>query len=501
MGANRTPIDKTMTIKKAISQGGYYNTDGDWNNVMTFDEYPGKLFRGRVEVLILKDGKLFMFLKDNNNYRIPGGGFDKGVLNTDQAFIETKEEAKLIIGNIRFTGVTYIHIYDTIWKTKDNEIPYDGTYNEVYIADYKADYDGYVRKGLSDMELTNKGKFYEISEVESILYEPHKQALMNMFNNVVKESSEDNLLLTSQYFQNTIKELHKNGKFNCIDTVNINATNEGYVFAQYNTNNIDDIKRVKQFVTWCNETARNNVYNGYVEEPQSYNGYGYLYLKDTKRVYDYLISENCLDQDSIDFFTEAAKEMKNDKYPVFIVNSHIGTTFGKVISVFTRSEYAHSSIGLDSSLENMFSFNKEGFVRESISWFKQFNENGHLQVNCIFVRKNDLEKIRERLEYLWSNKDKTKYSLENILNIVFHRPMETARDATSMVCSQFVTWVLSFADIRLLDKSINLITPKDLASIQSPKIYRLYEGTVGGYDKKKIDRIFRKLKEKAELVK
>ena len=76
MGANRTPIDSSMTIHKAISQGGYYNTDGDWNNIITLDEYPGKLLRGRVEVLILKDGKLFMYMKDNGNYRIPGGGFD-----------------------------------------------------------------------------------------------------------------------------------------------------------------------------------------------------------------------------------------------------------------------------------------------------------------------------------------------------------------------------------------------------------------------------------------
>ena len=66
MGANKVPIDKSMTRQKAITQGGYYNTDGDWNNVLTLDEYPDKIFRGRVEVLVLKDGKLFMFLKDNN---------------------------------------------------------------------------------------------------------------------------------------------------------------------------------------------------------------------------------------------------------------------------------------------------------------------------------------------------------------------------------------------------------------------------------------------------
>ena len=221
MGMNRTPIDSSMTIQKAISQGGYYNTDGDWNCVITLDEYPGKLFRGRVETLILKDGKLFMYMKDNGNYRIPGGGFDKGVLNKDQAFIETKEEAKLIVDNIKYTGVTYVRVFDEPWLSTEKDIPYHGNYTEVYIATYKGEYEGYIRKGLSDMELTNKGKFYDLSEVEDILREPHKQALMNILNGVITESVYNNLMAVCGHFQLELDNLHKKGMYTCINNRDI----------------------------------------------------------------------------------------------------------------------------------------------------------------------------------------------------------------------------------------------------------------------------------------
>lgn len=74
-------------------------------------------------------------------------------------------------------------------------------------------------------------------------------------------------------------------------------------------------------------------------------------------------------------------------------------------------------------------------------------------------------------------------------------------DATSMVCSQFVTYLLQQADIEVLDKSPNLVTPKDLSSILNPKLYLLFEDYARNYDKRKIDRIFKKMKIQAQLIK
>ena len=280
MGANRTPMDSSMTIKKAIEQGGYYNTDGDWNNVITLEEYPGKLFRGRVEVLILKENKLFMYMRENGNYRIPGGGFDKGVLNKDQAFIETKEEAKLIIENIKYTGVTYTHVYDEVWESNDNEIPYHGNYNEVYVATYKEDYHGYIRKGLSDMELTNKGKFYDLSEIEHLLREPHKQALANVFKTTVAESNtDDEILSTIEQLQVILQKMHNTiSMYHCIQNRDIEPVDGGWLFAEFVTHNQTEVDEVKRFIQYCNNTIKDNAYTAFIDEPISYKS-GFLVVK------------------------------------------------------------------------------------------------------------------------------------------------------------------------------------------------------------------------------
>ena len=664
MGANLTPIDKSMTKEKAISQGGYYNTDGDWNCIITDKNYPGKVLRGRVEVLILKDGKLFMFLKENGIYRIPGGGFDRGILNKDQAFIETKEESKLIIENIKYTGVTYIHLYDEVWGDSENAILYDGTYNEVYIADYKDEYHGYIRKGLSDMELTRKGKFYELKDIENILKEPHKQALMNMLNGVIKESATDNILIeTIMELQKTLKNYHDTfDTLHCIQNRDIESDNGGFIFAEYIANTNSEINDVKTFIKYCSDKIKEKVYTAYIEEPVSYKGHGFLIVKNEshEHIHDYDVIEeanifkndkvfniddflnkksnillvtglpgagkttltsdlayeynakvitldyfqnfdiakkefpnditvkyieeylsitnkisediitnnitvenygdyfepffywliNKLEQDKNNtyiiegvhillftkfgrvkdyplicietsksksiirhwirdewtvkdilrygykdiklynkwdknkkqFFQEATKKANDDKYPIFIVNTYTGTPMGKIIRSYTHSIYTHSAISLDTSLENLYSFNgnngvnkKGGFSRESLSSYIEYNENCKIQVNCIFVSKEDLNKIKERLDYLIENQKYTKFDFSNFFNIILNKSIETGKDATAMICSQFVSYILSVADIRLLDKSINLITPKDLSTITNPKLYLLYE--------------------------
>ena len=76
-----------------------------------------------------------------------------------------------------------------------------------------------------------------------------------------------------------------------------------------------------------------------------------------------------------------------------------------------------------------------------------------------------------------------------------------SNNAMAMICSQFVTYILHQADIELLDKSDNLVTPKDLATLTNPRVYKLYEGKAVDYDEKKINRIFRKLKTKAMIIK
>ena len=74
----RFPKDKNLTIEQAILNTGYYDIDNNWNSLLTFPQYPGMVFRGRVEVFIFdKNNDVFMALY-NNHYRIPGGSIEYG---------------------------------------------------------------------------------------------------------------------------------------------------------------------------------------------------------------------------------------------------------------------------------------------------------------------------------------------------------------------------------------------------------------------------------------
>lgn len=203
-------------------------------------------------------------------------------------------------------------------------------------------------------------------------------------------------------------------------------------------------------------------------------------------------------------YEASSKDMK----PIFIVTSYTNTAFGKVITTYTHSTYSHASLSFDSSLEKLYSFNANnnqnklgGLSYESISaYIKQYKDT-RICVSCIFVKNDDYDKIMKALDKMMENKSFTKYGYGNILNIILNRTKDMGNDAMTMVCSQFVAYLLSRADIHITDKSANLTTPNDLSNIANPRVYKLYEGLAREYDQKAIDRIFRKLKRRAEVIK
>lgn len=205
-------------------------------------------------------------------------------------------------------------------------------------------------------------------------------------------------------------------------------------------------------------------------------------------------------------FEEVAKGVKVK--PIFIVTSYTNTSFGKAIKTFTHAKYTHAAIAFDTSLEQLYSFNadpkvttngnKGGISRESLSEYINTYDKAIIQVNCILCKESDFDIVKNTLDDIFRKESDTRYGYMNILNILIGRVKDTGM---SMVCSQFVSYILHKADIKLVDKPDNLVEPKDLSTIVNPRVYKLYEGAAKDYDKKKIDRIFRKLKTKALLIK
>ena len=192
MNRSRTPADKNMTQQKAIKQGGYYDTEGNWNCLVTLDNYPDKVFRGRVEVLVFKEDKIYMQMM-SNKYRIPGGSIEKDMFDDDQVYMECKEEAKILIKNIKYTGIDYVEEFDHL---SDDKIRWNGKYNKVYVAEFDGYFDGHIDKSVSDPDMAKNGKFYELDTVKDILIPEHKKALEIVFGiteSAIEESKRSDL--------------------------------------------------------------------------------------------------------------------------------------------------------------------------------------------------------------------------------------------------------------------------------------------------------------------
>lgn len=251
------------------------------------------------------------------------------------------------------------------------------------------------------------------------------------------------------------------------------------------------------------------------------------YLKEEQRGgLQFTTEQSVVDCDIIDL-TETYTNMEDalaeavvenwDLEPIFIVCSFTGTTFGKIIQKFQHCTFSHSGISFDASLKDIFTFNmrteeetiekhgKEvvkkkvvgGAYIESLKDYVRLGEGGDcdLCVLCIFTPLLIKEKIIKNIEAIFSKVEATRYAALNVFNIVINRSVET-RNSMKMICSQFVDRMLKLANINLVNKSSNLVSPNDFVQAQqhNPKIYALYNGKGSAYSEKKIRRMVNKLK-------
>lgn len=175
----RIPLCPT-NMNRIIKNGGYYDINNNWNSIIKLDKYPDMVFRGRVEVFIIKDDMVYMHIMNRNRYRIPGGSFNVENTNIDQVYKEAKEETKILIKDIQYTGINYVRIFDNRNKSSGRVIRWDGSYNEVYIAKYDKPYNGHIKNSVYDYDMHNLGRFYKIKNIINNLSEDHKKALSKM---------------------------------------------------------------------------------------------------------------------------------------------------------------------------------------------------------------------------------------------------------------------------------------------------------------------------------
>lgn len=198
---------------------------------------------------------------------------------------------------------------------------------------------------------------------------------------------------------------------------------------------------------------------------------------------------------------------KEELIPIYIMLSYTFTNFGKIITKFTNSLYSHAALSLDSTLTHLYSFNAKngmnktgGFSLESIKDYPNKKGESRIAVFCIFVKKNDYLNLKMKLSDFINNIKNTSYGFLNIFGVVFNKPIQKSN---SMICSEFVDYLLKSINIDLTKKNFSLTTPKDiyLAKKKNKKIYKVFEGLISDYDPDKIANKMNKILHKAKYIK
>lgn len=173
----RIPMKKSITQEEAIKNKGYYDKYGNWNSMLTIAQYPGKVFRGRVEVFIFdnQNNVFAHILPDKVHYRIPGGSTSIDKSFKYQVAQESKEEAGILLSNIQYTGYSYIKFFQSQFKV--GNLHWEGAFNRVYVAQFRTWYEGRINSIDLDPKMYSYGHFVSFERLKRILSPDHRNAL------------------------------------------------------------------------------------------------------------------------------------------------------------------------------------------------------------------------------------------------------------------------------------------------------------------------------------
>ena len=196
--------------------------------------------------------------------------------------------------------------------------------------------------------------------------------------------------------------------------------------------------------------------------------------------------------------------MKKSVDPVFIVFTSANNIISNSIKWFTDSQWAHVSIGLDSSLDKTYSYvtdytNHElGFGIEGLDKYKKQDPTMNIRVFAFFVTKQQKEKMRKEIQKFIKHKSETKYAFENIIKVVTRQDMNNRLTyKQSMICSQFVYNILMIGKFKMWKKINGVIVPEHLQGLSNDnRVYEIYTGNVCRYNQSKIDTLLNTLQKK-----
>lgn len=170
-----------------------------------------------------------------------------------------------------------------------------------------------------------------------------------------------------------------------------------------------------------------------------------------------------------------------DNKNIYIVLSYTGTILSRVIKIFTHKRFSHSSIALDRSFNDCYSFGRVnpynpfngGFVQESTEYgtFKRFKKTDALIIS-IDVTNEQYNKVKETI-----NEFKNGSYKYNYLGVLLFPLKIKWLQKNRFYCSEFVKYILDIAGINATLP--DMVCPYDFLKIDNYHI--VYEGKLHDY--------------------
>lgn len=176
--------------------------------------------------------------------------------------------------------------------------------------------------------------------------------------------------------------------------------------------------------------------------------------------------------------------MEKKREKIYIVVSFTGTILSRIVRLWTRKKYSHTSISLDKNLNEMYSFGrvnpynpvKGSFVHENINWgtLKRFYNTKCIIISIDLTKKqyNNVKKVIK--QFIDNGQKHYKFNIRGIIFAAFNKRI---KQKNKFYCSEFVKYVLDSANI---DNNLpEVVKPMDFLKLEKYDI--IYEGYLKKY--------------------
>ena len=140
---------------------------------------------------------------------------------------------------------------------------------------------------------------------------------------------------------------------------------------------------------------------------------------------------------------------------IYIILTNTGTVLSRIIRTYTKDEFAHVSISLDSELKEMYSFGRKnpynpfigGFMHEGIDvgTFKRFYKT-KAKIYELEVTDEQYNKMERLIHSFWIHKSVLRFNIMGMFLVGFNRKR---KKKAGFYCAEFVQYALEHCDIDL----------------------------------------------------